>query len=99
MTKDPDPKPALTARASALTLFAGVVLPALTVAIEAVSRVCASVLFDPMPTPAHFAAAASVPVANLVVWRAARSGRVRSHQGLVAGWALGVTAVCPASIF
>ena len=53
----------------ALALF-GVVLPALVIAIELVTGMCADAFFDPIPTLWHLALALSVPVGNAAVWAA-----------------------------
>jgi hypothetical protein len=80
----------LSGARGALVLLGGAVLPTLTVLIESVSHVCAEVLFDPLPTGWHLAAALSVPAANLGVWLSLRSGRPFRGRTPALGWALGV---------
>src|SRR5215467_7019470 len=52
-----------------LLLF-GVFFPAVVIAIELVTKVCAQSLFDPMSTYGHVAAVAFVPACNLLIWTA-----------------------------
>jgi hypothetical protein len=55
-----------------IALIFGVILPAATVLIELVTRMCASTFFDPMPTWPMTMLVAAVPVANLLLWLALR---------------------------
>src|SRR5262249_49807685 len=50
------------------SLILGVIYPAIVVAIELISRMCASAFFDPMPTIWHVLAVNFVPAGNLLVW-------------------------------
>src|SRR5688572_2650791 len=46
-------------------LFAGFLLPAFTIVFELITRMCAEVLFDPLPSLAHLAVVTAVPLINL----------------------------------
>jgi hypothetical protein len=46
-----------------------VIYPAAVIAIELTARLCASVLFDPMPTLAHVLLVSFVPASNLMTFR------------------------------
>lgn len=52
---------------TALIVLFGILLPAVTLAIELSSGMCAEVFFDPVATPLHVALVALVPVDNLAV--------------------------------
>src|SRR5688572_8780529 len=82
-----------------LVLF-GILLPAATVVIELMTRMCTTSLFDPMPTPWHVAVVSMVPIGNLLVWLATRSGRTRylTVLGVLNGVSIGVAA-CYALVF
>ena len=74
---------------------AGVVLPVVTIAFEAITGWCASVFFDPLPTPAHLLLACAVPAVNawLLVRLASRPsaahpGRMAAASGAAVGLAL-----------
>ena len=67
---------------------AGVVLPALVLVFELLTRFCASVFFDPAATWWHVALIASVPAAN--VWLLRRGAGAAPR---VAGWAAGFAVV------
>jgi hypothetical protein len=55
-------------------LFFGVLLPAITLAVEVATHMCAGVFFDPIPTWWHVILVASVIAANLAAWLALRHG-------------------------
>src|SRR5689334_16000712 len=55
----------------AIVLF-GVLLPTITILVEALTHMCAEVLFDPLPTVAHVFALATVPLASFFSLRALR---------------------------
>src|SRR5215213_2578925 len=57
-------------RPSVTLLIFGVVFPAVVIAIELVTRLCTTSLFNPMPTPWHVALALALPFGNAVVWLA-----------------------------
>lgn len=54
------------------TLFAGVILPAVAISVEATTHVCAQMFFDPIPTSWHMFLVLLVPLAQLQVWFAIR---------------------------
>lgn len=56
----------------ALIVFAGVVLPSISIFIEIVSRICAETFFDPLPTVWHKILVIATPLANLYVIRELR---------------------------
>src|SRR5690606_33186841 len=74
--------------AGVLLIF-GVLLPLGTVVFEFLTGACAGVLFDPIPTLAHAALVALVPLVNLAVWVAVCRGERRWRTAL--GWASGFT--------
>lgn len=55
--------------------FAGILLPAVTFFVELITRMCAGILFDPMPTWWHALFVFFVPVTNLQIWLALRKGQ------------------------
>ncbi|MEZ5401197.1 MAG: VIT domain-containing protein [Bryobacteraceae bacterium] len=71
----PEPEPPR----SAFDLCFGIILPFAAIAVELLTRLCASALFDPLPTPVHVAAALVAPISALAIWL-----RVRWPAGLVA---------------
>ncbi len=77
---------------TALVAFFGVFLPLLTLGIELLSGICASLSFDPIPTPWHTLLVACVPAANfLALWVLRRGRRAWLPAALAAnGLALGV---------
>ncbi len=54
------------------TFFAGVIMPAISITVEATTHICASVFFDPIPTIWHLLFVIFVPLAQLQVWFAVR---------------------------
>lgn len=72
----------------AFLFFFGILLPAATLAIELFTAMCAATFFDPVPTVPHAVLVALVPITNLLVWRALRSGNLASRDWL--GWANGI---------
>src|SRR5262245_56887569 len=56
-------------------LVAGVILPAISIAVEATTHICAEEFFDPIPTLWHLLLVIFVPLAHLQVWLA-----VAKHQ-------------------
>lgn len=70
-------------------LFAGTLLPLAALLIEAVTGMCGGAFFDPVPTWAHLALVALVPLANGWAWHAIRRGDARHRVWL--GWANGAT--------
>src|SRR5688500_6147576 len=66
----------------AALLLTGVIWPAVTVAVESVTRMCANQFFDPIPTPGHLLLALLVPLANLTLIVALARGVTRPRWGL-----------------
>ncbi|MCU0782343.1 MAG: hypothetical protein MUF04_14765, partial [Akkermansiaceae bacterium] len=92
--RPPSAAPAATTakrRARIWSWTAGVVLPALVLVFELLTRFCASVFFDPAETWWHVALIASVPVANVWLLRRGAVANPRA-AGLAAGFA-GVVAM------
>jgi hypothetical protein len=54
--------------------FAGVILPAISITVEASTHICAEVFFDPLPSTWHLLVVIFVPLAQLQVWFAIRKG-------------------------
>jgi hypothetical protein len=52
--------------------FAGVIMPAISITVEATAHICADTFFDPIPTKWHLLLVIFVPVAQLQVWFALR---------------------------
>ncbi len=87
------PAPGVLARG--FLFVAGVLFPAFTIAYELITRQCAQVLFDPLPTLAHLAVITAVPAINLKLWLLNRRGEVIGRGWLFAAGA--ALAVCLAS--
>ena len=49
------------------TFFAGVILPTISITVEATTHICAGVFFDPIPTIWHLMLVIFVPLAQLQV--------------------------------
>ncbi len=71
----------------------GVLLPLITLGLEAITAMCAGTFFDPVPSLWHGLLVALVPVANGLAWSACRRGRRewRGWLGWLNGLAIGVT--------
>jgi hypothetical protein len=84
-----------SALSSALTIVCGILLPAITLLVEAVTHMCADVFFDPLPTVAHVFAVAAVPFANLAsLWTLRRRETARLEAATFAqAFAVGVSGV------
>ncbi|HEY4423346.1 MAG TPA: VIT domain-containing protein [Pyrinomonadaceae bacterium] len=54
------------------TFFAGVIMPTISITVEATTHICANVFFDPIPTIWHLLFVIFVPLAQLQVWFAIR---------------------------
>jgi len=65
-------------------LFAGVIMPAISITVEASTHFCAGIFFDPIPTTWHLLLVIFVPLAQLQVWFALR--RERPDQLRLAGF-------------
>ncbi|HKN85053.1 MAG TPA: VIT domain-containing protein, partial [Pyrinomonadaceae bacterium] len=61
-------------RAYGFSLFAGVILPIISITTEATTHISAEYLFDPIPTVWHLLLVVFVPLAQLQVWFAVRRG-------------------------
>ncbi len=64
--------------------FAGVIMPAISITVEATTHICAGVFFDPIPTIWHLLLVIFVPLAQLQVWFAIR--RVAADRIALAGF-------------
>ena len=77
-----------------LALLGGVVLPAISIAVEATTHICAAEFFDPIPTVWHLLLVIFVPLAHLQVWWAVAKGQ--TERGALLGWtnaiAIGISA-------
>jgi hypothetical protein len=63
--------------------FGGVLLPIISISLEAGTHVCANVFFDPIPTVWHLLLVVFVPLAQLQGWFAIR--RADPHRLMLAG--------------
>ena len=54
--------------------IAGVIMPAISITVEASTHICAEAFFDPIPTTWHLLLVIFVPLAQLQVWFALRRG-------------------------
>src|SRR6185503_16603716 len=54
------------------SFFAGVIMPTLSITLEATTHICAGIFFDPIPTIWHLMLVIFVPLAQLQVWFAIR---------------------------
>ncbi len=70
-------------------LFAGVIMPAISITVEATTHICAESLFDPIPTTCHLLMVIFVPLAQLHVWFTIRRGA--TERLTLAGWANALT--------
>jgi Vault protein inter-alpha-trypsin domain len=92
MMQDLETKPELT-WTHKFNLFAGVIMPAISISIEAITHICAGEFFDPIPTPWHLALVIFVPLAQLQVWFAIRRGAPErlKFAGLLNAAAIGIS--------
>jgi hypothetical protein len=69
----PTPSPAISGFATVLVMVCGIVLPTITILVEALLHMCAEAFFDPLPTVGHVFALATVPLAGVfslrTLWR------------------------------
>lgn len=70
---DHQPKP-VRAGIQGFTLFAGVLMPVISITVEATTHICAEAFFDPIPTTWHLLLVIFVPLAQLHVWFVVRRG-------------------------
>lgn len=66
------------------TFFAGVILPTISITVEATTHLCATVFFNPIPTIWHLLLVLFVPLAQLQTWYSIR--RRRPEQLALAGF-------------
>ncbi len=81
------------------TLFAGFLLPAFTIAFELFTRMCAETLFDPLPSLAHLAVVAAVPVINLKLLLMRKREQPVARGWLFAGAAAAAVGLAYALLF
>jgi hypothetical protein len=76
----------------ALTLLAGIVLPTISIVVEATTHMCAEDIFDPIPTLWHLLLVVFVPLAHFQVWLAVRKGSTQRGTllGIANAVAIGV---------
>ena len=89
---DYQPRPGLTGTQK-FNFFAGVILPVISITIEATTHINAEVFFDPIPTLWHLLLVIFVPVAQLHIWFIIRRGGTTRPvlAGLVNAIAIGVS--------
>ena len=75
------------------TLFAGVIMPVISITVEATTHICAETFFDPIPTPWHLLLVIFVPLAQLHVWSVVRRGAITrpAFTGLISALTIGVS--------
>src|SRR5919106_2166856 len=75
------------------TLFAGVIMPVISITVEATTHICAETFFDPIPTMWHLLLVIFVPLAQLHVWFVVRRGAATRPvlTGLVNAIAIGIS--------
>jgi hypothetical protein len=74
--------------AVATVVLFGILLPAVTLIVEVLSGLCASIFFDPIPTVWHCLLVASVPIANALALAVLVTGRFEHPKKL--SWLLGI---------
>jgi hypothetical protein len=89
MNADATARKPLGITATVLISLFGIALPLVTLAIEAFSHWCASILFDPIPTIFHALLVALVPIASLVIVIALL--KRKSEQLTWLGWLSGIS--------
>ena len=89
---DHQPKP-VRAGIQRFTLFAGVIMPVISITVEATTHTCAEAFFDPIPTMWHLLLVIFVPLAQLHVWFVVRRGANPRPvlTGLVNAVAIGIS--------
>ena len=70
--KQYNPGPPYDPGPNRFTFFAGVIMPAISITVEATTHMCAETFFDPIPTFWHLLLVIFVPLAQLQVWFAIR---------------------------
>ena len=81
------------------SLFWGVLLPLFTIGFELVTRMCAEVLFDPVPSLAHLALITAVPLLNLKLWITKRRDQSAGRGWIFAAGASTAVGFCYALLF
>ncbi len=71
-----------------LIFLGGILIPFITLGIEATSHFCAGVFFDPIPTPLHIALVSIVPLSNLLLWLSITKQNI-DHKSIL-GWMNGI---------
>ena len=86
------PKPQLT-WSQIFSLFGGVIMPVISITLEATTHICAETFFDPIPTTWHLVLVIFVPLAQFHVWFVIRRGVTPRPvlAGLVNAIAIGVS--------
>lgn len=75
------------------TLFAGVIMPAISVSVETMTHICAETFFDPIPTLWHVVLVIFVPLAQFHVWYTINRGSTErlALTGLVNALTIGIS--------
>jgi Vault protein inter-alpha-trypsin domain len=82
-----------TQRWGLLILFAGIILPSISIAVETITHICAENFFDPIPTVWHVLLVIFVPLAHFQVWLADRKGSTQhgTTLGIANAIAIGIS--------
>jgi len=80
-------------KAHVFILFGGVILPIISITLEASTHICADTFFDPIPTVWHLLLVVFVPLAQLQGWFALRRGAPDrlTLAGLTNGVVIGIS--------
>ena len=76
--------PPLSGLQQSFTLFAGVIIPAISITVEASTHICAGAFFDPIPSVWYLMLVIFVPIAQLHVWFTVDRGT--TERLVLAGW-------------
>jgi hypothetical protein len=89
MNERPTPK---SWRPDKFSLFFGVILPVIAIAIELLAQWYANAVFDPLPSGWHSILVCGVPLANIWVWHRLRQDEPRASEmlRLACGAAVGI---------
>src|SRR5215217_2496991 len=76
-----------------LIFFCGIIMPVISITVEATTHICAEEFFDPIPTVWHLLLVLFVPLAQLHVWFVIRSGTVErpALTGLASAVAIAIS--------
>jgi len=90
----PTPQPTPVPAGVGLLVW-GVALPLVTLLVEGTTHICAEMLFDPLPTPAHVVLVALVAGSNAACWRQLSRPTVRAWKWVtfLNGMALAVATI------